>query len=179
MNVLIHVNSCPVYLIGYTPHKYVYMYRERRAIRHHTPTIMPRGRGKKKKQTYPDPRCRKTTTHTVEYVEIYVITCYLYYHIYARQMKSNSLKSGESKSSCSKLTLHSFQSENSWLRFDGQTVNCLNICINPLLLYKEGVPPPPPKHILANRPYLWPKIITSNPHLNLPLAFMLWFTELA
>ena len=50
MNVLIHLNSCPVYLIGYTPHKYVYMYRERRAIRHHTPTIMPRGRGKKKKK---------------------------------------------------------------------------------------------------------------------------------
>ena len=39
------------------------------------------------------------------------MTCYLYNRIYARQMKSNSLKSGESKLSCSKLTLHSFQSE--------------------------------------------------------------------
>lgn len=55
-------------------------------------------------------------------------------------MKSNSLKSGESKLSCSKLTLHSFQSENSWLRFDGETVNCLNVCINPLLLYWEVFP---------------------------------------
>lgn len=72
--------------------------------------------------------------------ESYLTTCYLYNHIYARQMKSNSSKAGESDSSCSKLTLHSFQSENSWLRFDGQTVNCLNICINPLLLYQEGYP---------------------------------------
>lgn len=49
MNVLIHLNSCPVYLVGYTPHKYVFMYRERRAMRHDTPTIMPRGRKKNKK----------------------------------------------------------------------------------------------------------------------------------
>lgn len=33
------------------------------------------------------------------------------YSYLTRQMKSNSLKSGESELSCSKLTLHSFQSE--------------------------------------------------------------------
>lgn len=60
------------------------------------------------------------------------------------QMKSNSLKSGESKI-CPALNwpyIH-FSQKNSWLRFDGQTVNCLNICINPLLLYREGVSPRP------------------------------------
>lgn len=88
-------------------------------------------------------------TYYVSFVKNTVITCYQYNHIYARQMKSNSLKTEESQSSCPKLTLHSFQSESSWLRYDGQTVNGLNKCINPFCFTRFS-----PQLVLAKRPYL-------------------------
>lgn len=79
------------------------------------PTIMPR------QKPHPDQNAGRLL-HKLFNIKLLHATG----RIVSRQMKSNSLKSGESQLSCSELTLHSFQSVNSWLRFDGQTVNCLN-----------------------------------------------------
>lgn len=67
--------------------------------------------------------------------------------------------------------------KKSWLRFDGQTVNCLNICINPLLLYWEGFPL---STHFGNRPYLWPKIRTYIwPAFEIfHWHLCLWFSEI-
>lgn len=87
-----------------------------------------------------------------------------------------SSRDNASRRSCSQLTLHSFQSETSWLRFDGQTVNCLNICINPLLLYWGGGPnpprlptttTPPPINMFWQTGHIWDhRLLTCNPHFK-------------
>lgn len=87
------------------------------------------------KTHYPEPLRRKTTgtTHAellVKDTDLHATDRIIF--IYARQNEEPPSRGS------SKLALHSFQSQSSWLRFDGRTVNGVNKCINPFCSTRFG-----------------------------------------
>lgn len=82
-------------------------------------------------------------------------------------MKSNSFKSGESKfvllqTDPTFISVRKFMAQIWWS--DCKLLEHMHKSIAALL---KRFPPPLATHFGKNRPYLWPKIITSNPHFKI------------
>lgn len=111
---------------------------------------------------YPEPLRRKTTGNYTRGVvsKEYSLTCYRENHIYLCKTKWRAVVwTGPTFISVTK-----FMAQIWWS--DCKRREQMH---KPILLHS----------FWQKRPFLWPKIRTSNPHLNLPLAFRLKLTELA
>lgn len=104
-------------------------------------------------------------------LDYYMLPVYSYL---TRQMKSNSLKSGESELSCSKLTLHSFQSEKFMAQIWWSDCKLLYVCINPLLPYSKGFPLA--TNFGKQASFFDQRLLTSNPQFKSSIGIyaMIW-----